>query len=66
MNWAAAYNWVESYLRGLTPGAWVAINDIDIRDKLVFIECAKQYIDWYKDAEFSDDYTQIKRIELIT
>lgn len=64
MNWATAYNWTEKYLRGLSSDEWVALEDVKVNDKSVLVECIKQYIDWHKDVEFSNDYASIKRINL--
>ena len=65
MDWLAAYNWTENHIRSLRVGEWSVIADLPVRDKSVFVTCAKEYIDVHKDAEFSNDYSKIKRIELI-
>lgn len=53
----------SDYIAKLPLWEWREIAEIKVKDKELFIACAKQYIDWYKDAEFSNDYTRIRRIE---
>jgi hypothetical protein len=63
IDWLAAYNWTEKFIRGLAIGEWSEVAKLEVNNKDVFVTCAKQYIDWHKDAEFSDDYSKIKRIQ---
>ena len=66
INWLKAYDWTADFIRNLPLDEWQEIDKLPVKDKAVFVICAKQYIDIYKDAEFSNDYTKIKRIWRMT
>ncbi len=57
-----ALNWTTNYLNEMPVNTQVAVRDVPVHDKNLFIDCAKQYIDWYGGAEFSEDYRKLRKI----
>jgi hypothetical protein len=57
-----AFDWVVAYINKMEPGEWVPLDEMGAKDQELLIECIKQHIDWYHNAEFSNDYTKIKKL----
>lgn len=57
-----ALNWTTEFLNQMPVNTQVAVRDVQVKDKNLFIECVKQYIDWYGQVEFSGDYRIVRKI----
>jgi len=47
----------------LKVGQTILVKDYAPKNPTLFIECCKQYYDYFRNLRFSDDYTIIKKIE---
>lgn len=62
---AKAMNWTTNYLNGIDSNVVVGVKEVKVRDHSLFIECTKQYIDWYGGIEFNSDYSKFRRIQRV-
>lgn len=60
-----AMNWTKEFLDQMPVNTQIAVRDVQVKDKQLFIECVKQYIDWYGQVEFSGDYRIVRKINKI-
>jgi len=60
-----ALNWTTDFLNQMPVNTQIAVSDVQVKDKALFVECVKQFIDWYGQAEFSGDYRIVRKINKI-
>lgn len=60
-----ALNWTTLYLNEMPDNTQVQVRDVPVYNKDLFIECVKQYIDWYGQVEFSADYRIVRKLNKI-
>lgn len=60
-----ALNWTTDYLNEMPVNTQVSVRDVPVKDKDLFIECVKQFIDWYGQVEFSGDFRIVRKINKI-
>lgn len=56
-----ASEWVNSFMLAMPPNTHIKISDVPVRDKELLVELVMLYIDGYHDAEFTHEYTVIRK-----
>jgi hypothetical protein len=57
-----AYQWTVNYIQKMPRGTQIKVADVPVNDKKLLIEMVKEYIDFYHDAEFNENYTKIRKL----
>ena len=62
MDRLKAFKWTVKYLKAMPRGTQIKVADVPVNDKKLLIEMVKEYIDFYHDAEFNENYTKIRKL----
>jgi hypothetical protein len=62
MDRLKAFRWTCNYLKAMPRGTQIKVADVPVNDKKLLIDMVKEYIDFYHDAEFNENYTKIRKL----